>query len=127
MYRILLFLLALSACSSGQSVSKLADRTAEYVLIEIDGVPFAANATLRFPHAGEITGQTPCNSYFANRTVPYPWFGIEGVGATRMACPAQAAEAAYFAALEDMTQADVRGGVLILSNSNGRRMVFEAG
>lgn len=126
MYRILLLLLALSACSAGQSVSKLADRTTEYVLVEIDGVPFAANATLRFPDAGKISGQAPCNSYFATQTVPYPWFGIEGVGATRMACPDLAAEAAYFGALEDMTQALVTNGRLTLSNSNGRRMVFEA-
>jgi heat shock protein HslJ len=126
MYRIFLILLALSACSTEQSMSKLADRTAEYVLIAIDGVPFAANATLRFTHAGEITGQAPCNTYFAARTVPYPWFGMEGIGATRMACPELAAEAAYFTALEDMTQADVTGRTLALTNSNGRRMVFEA-
>lgn len=126
MYRILLLLLALSACNAAHNGSKPVDGPADYLLVEIDGAPFAARATLRFPNARQITGEAPCNRYFATRTVPHPWFGIEGVGATRMACPDLAAEAAYFAALEDMTQADVTGPLLTLSNSNGRRMVFEA-
>jgi heat shock protein HslJ len=46
-------------------------------LIRIDGAPFAARATLRFPREGAITGDAPCNAFSARQSVPYPWFRAE--------------------------------------------------
>lgn len=118
--------LALGGCSPDESISKFADGEAAYHLVSLDGVPFAGRATISFPEPGRVTGQAPCNSYFALQTVPYPWFGLEGIGATRMACPDLDLEAQFFAALEDMTLSEVTGDTLILSNPAGREMVFEA-
>lgn len=119
------FLLVLAACAGDESISKFADPTAEYHLVMLDGQPWTDRTTISFPEAGRITGQAPCNRYFAEQTVPYPWFGVEGIGATRMACPALEAEARFFQALEDMTLAEVAGATLILSNSTSRTMIFE--
>lgn len=123
---LLIGLTSLSACAADESISKFVDTSAEYALVEMDGMPFVAKATIAFPEEGRVVGQAPCNRYFAQQTVPYPWFGLEGIGATRMACPDLAIETAFFNALEGMTLAEVSGDTLILSNSLGRQMVFAA-
>lgn len=122
----LLNLIALTACRADESLSQFADPEAEYHLIELDGAAFVARATIAFPTEGEVTGQAPCNRYFAAQSVPYPWFQVHNIGATRMACPELDAEAAFFAALEDMTLSEVLGDTLILTNEAGRKMVFVA-
>ncbi|MBU2992615.1 META domain-containing protein [Octadecabacter sp. 1_MG-2023] len=123
---LILMFLALAACQGDESVSKFTDPEAEYQLAEIDDAPFTALATISFPEEGRVEGQAPCNRYFATQTAPYPWFALEGIGATRMACENLAAESAFFAALEVMTLSEVQGGTLILSNVDGRSMVFKA-
>ena len=45
---------------------------------------------------------------------------------TEMACDALAAEAVFFAALGQMTVAELSGDRLTLSNAAGRIMVFQA-
>lgn len=118
--------LTMTACTPDESISKFTDSTAEYHLVTLDGAPFEGRATIQFPEPGQVVGQAPCNRYFSTQTKPYPWFGLEGIGATRMACPELDLEGAFFAALESMSLAEVAGGTLILSNADGRQMVFEA-
>ena len=67
-----------------------------------------------------------CNRWFANQGVPYPWFEISAIGATKMACPDLTAEAQFFSSLEAMTLSEVSGDVLVLSNDAGRSMEFKA-
>ena len=43
-------------------------------LAELDGAPFDATATIRFPEEGRIAGEGPCNLYSAAQGAPYPWF-----------------------------------------------------
>lgn len=114
----------LGACVADETVSGYALPEAEYHLEEIDGVPFSATATISFPEEGRVVGQAPCNRYFAAQTEFYPWFNVDAIGASRMACPDLDAEAAFFAALEAMTLAEVVDQTLILSTTDGRRMVF---
>ena len=115
----------LSGCAVNESITKFVDAAVDYQLVELDGLPFVGTATIAFPETGRVEGQAPCNRYFAQQSVPYPWFAIEGIGATRMACPDLALETEFFEALEGMTLAEVSGDILILSNSVGRRMIFE--
>ncbi|MEN8842175.1 MAG: META domain-containing protein [Octadecabacter sp.] len=123
---LILGVLSLSACTVDETISKFVDVTAEYVLIEMNGQPVATSASIAFPEPGKVAGQAPCNRYFATQSAIYPWFALEGIGATRLACPNLAAESTFFAALEDMTLAEVSGDTLILSNTVGRQMVFVA-
>ncbi|SMX39786.1 META domain-containing protein [Octadecabacter ascidiaceicola] len=122
----LLPLLFASACFPDESISGFVEPTAEYHLVEIDGAPFDGTATIAFPEPGRVAGQAPCNRYFAAQTADYPWFALDGIGASRMACPDLNLESAFFTALEDMTLAEVSGDTLILSNTGGRQMVFVA-
>lgn len=121
-----LALLALAACAGDETVSRFADGAATYRLSEIDGASFPARATIRFAEAGRVSGTGPCNSFTAPQIVPYPWIEIGPIAATRRACPALEAERRYFAALREMTLAEVAEGTLILSTPEGREMVFQA-
>ena len=97
-----------------------------YRLTTLNGVPFTASATLDLSTPGKISGDAPCNRYFADQTAPYPWFDAGPIGATRRACPDLAAETAYLTALAAMEFAETLGDTLILSNSDGAELVFQA-
>lgn len=122
---LLIALAALAACKD-ETLTGYGAAGQTWVLHSIDGAPFTQRATIAFPEEGRITGDAPCNSYFARQTLPYPWFKAEGIGATKRACPALAAEQAYFDALARMTLAEVAGATLILSTEAGDEMVFRA-
>lgn len=127
MYRLLLTLpILLGACLKDESISGYAVPEAVYVLQDLDGAAFGSAATLQFPAKGQATGKGPCNGFRATQTLPYPWIEIRDVVATKRACPDLAAETAYFAALQEMSLAEVLGPVLILTNDTGREMVFRA-
>ncbi len=127
MLRLFLTLpILLTACLKDESVSGYAVPEAVYVLQDLDGVDAIATATLGFPTRGQVIGKGPCNGFCATQTLPYPWIEIRDLVATKRACPDLAAETCYFTALQDMTLAEVLGPVLILSNDDGRKMVFRA-
>ena len=116
----------LAACGPDETISGYADPKATYVLREIDGAPFASIATIRFPQEGQVAGSGPCNGYTASQSVPYPWFALGPIAATRKACPALGDEGTFFEALATMEFAEVTGDVLILSNGNNQQLVFQA-
>ncbi len=118
-----ILLVALAACAPDETISAYAG--GRYQLVELDGAPFDDRALLDVSEPGRITGDGPCNSYFAPQTAPYPWFEVGPIGASRRACPALDVESAYFAALRAMEFAESAGDILILSNTAGEEMVFQ--
>ena len=123
---IVLLMFTLTGCKYDETISGYVDQRAEWVLVELDGKPFPARATITFPSKGRIAGQAPCNHYSATQSAPRPWFEAGPVISTKMACPDLAAEQRFFKALGEMTLVDVLGNVLVLSNETGRDMVFKA-
>ncbi|VAV89674.1 FIG00992850: hypothetical protein [hydrothermal vent metagenome] len=109
-----------------ESLAAYGAAQANWRLVEIDGQPFNARATLDFTDEGALSGQAPCNTYSGKQSAPYPWFTAENIVVTQMACVDLAAETAYFEALTAMTLSEVSGGTLILSSYEGREMVFTA-
>ncbi|MEQ6249065.1 META domain-containing protein [Sulfitobacter sp. HNIBRBA3233] len=118
--------LALIACQGDETVRAYGGADRVWTLKELNGSTFGARATLTFPEPGEIGGEAPCNRFFGAMEAPYPWFETGAIGSTRMACPDIEAENAYLAALDAATLAEVSGDTLILSNTTGLVMVFEA-
>jgi heat shock protein HslJ len=116
-----------AACAHDETVASYKSPDKIWVLSEIDGAAFTAQATLTFPDPGRIAGEAPCNRYFADMTAPYPRFVSGPIASTRRICPDDAAERAYFEALSAMTLSEVQGDTLILSNKNGRSMTFTTG
>ena len=96
----------------------------EWTLLAIDGKKVTASATLTLAEDGKIAGQAPCNRYFTANTATLPALTLDAIGATRMACEALADEAAYFSALQAMTEAKVHDGHLILTGPEGRTMEY---
>lgn len=127
MIRFALFVpLLLTACPKDETISGYADQQATFALQELDGRPFAASATISFPAEGEVRGTGPCNGFSAEQTVPYPWFQLGPIRATRRGCADLAYESDFFAALGEMTLIEALGDTLILRNEVGREMVFRA-
>ena len=124
---LLALLLALPACRNDESVRAYGAADKEWRLVELAGNPFDATATLTFPEPGRIAGAGPCNTFSASMTVPYPWFEVGSIAATKRACPDLPSETAFFVALEQATLSEVLGNTLILSNTDGLSMVFTAG
>lgn len=117
---------AIAQCTADETLTGYAPQNTVFALREIDGAPYAAVATLTLPERGMIAGQAPCNAYSTAITVPYPWFRVEAIAATKRACPSLAAETVFFDALAQMTLAEWSGDILVLSSETGREMVFEA-
>lgn len=123
---LLIALLGLDMCARDESVAGYGAADRLWRLAELDGAPFSATATLRFPEPGRIAGEAPCNRYSGVMTTPYPWFDAGQIIATRRACPQMRTEAAFLRALSAMGEAEVIGDTLILRNAAGREMVFRA-
>ena len=124
---VVLSLLAfIPACQADETVRTYGAAAREWTLVEINGQPFNASATLTFPDDDTIAGKAPCNRYSANMTVPYPWFEVGLILATQMACGDLRKETEYFKILRQMTLSEVLGDVLILNTPEGQNMVFKA-
>ena len=118
--------LGLLSCRGDETVTAYGAADIEWRLYELDGQPFMAQATLAFPEPGQITGSAPCNRFSGTMDAPYPWFDAQELSLTRMACKNLKDERIYIAALQDMTLSEVSGEFLILSNVEGREMLFKA-
>lgn len=95
-------------------------------LVELDGAPFTARATLAFPKRGRIGGAAPCNGYGADMVASYPLFRAERLVTTRADCPALDEERAFLHALEAVSRATRDGDTLLLTDGDGREMLFKA-
>jgi heat shock protein HslJ len=114
----------LTTCLKDETVSGYVDQTAIFQLVEINGAPFAATATLSFPNKGQIDGEAPCNTYTTSQTAPYPWFEIGPIAATRSTCPKIAQETEFFQTLARMTLIETLADVVILRNDDNEEMLF---
>ena len=97
-----------------------------YVLTELDGQAFVGDVTIEFSEEGRVSGQGPCNRYFAEQLAPLPWFELGPIGATKMACPHLNLETKFFSALSRARFAESLGEVLTLSDENGVILTFKA-
>lgn len=89
-------------------------------LVTADGAEVAYAATIDLSQDGRISGQGPCNRYFADLTAELPEFKPGPIGATEMACPDLAAETEFFALLRQMELAEVLDGALVLTGADHR-------
>ena len=124
MWRAVALLSLLGFCERDETVAGHGGGADAWVLQEIDGEAFTAEAWLRFGEGGAVTGQGPCASFTAQQTAPYPWFAIEDLRADGPNCPALAREVQMLEALSAMTLSEVGPSVMILSSEDGREMIF---
>ncbi|WP_299750035.1 META domain-containing protein [uncultured Tateyamaria sp.] len=115
---------SIPACQADETVARYGAADRLWELQTLNGAAFPARATLEFETGGPVSGHAPCNQFTTTNTVPYPWFELKPIAATRIACPELEAETAYLEALSRMTQSEVREGSLFLRNDDGEELVF---
>ncbi|MEX0369840.1 MAG: META domain-containing protein [Tateyamaria sp.] len=120
----LVMMASIPACQADETVARYGAADRLWTLQTLNGAAFSARATIEFAPGGPVSGQAPCNRFSAENTVPYPWFELTPIAATRMACPELDLETAYLSALGRMTQSEVREGTLYLRNDDDEEMVF---
>jgi heat shock protein HslJ len=124
MKRLRLAAVLLAACTaSGGAETFSAEGT--WRLLALDGAPFLAEATISFAEPGRIAGRAPCNTYAAGNVETLPRIRLSGLLATRRSCADIVLESRFFGVLAEMEAARIEGGRLVLSNAEGREMVFE--
>lgn len=115
---VAVLVLALAACVEDDKAAG-----PDWMLSLVDGQAVDYTATLSLAEPGRVTGQAPCNRYFADVTRNGTSFKLGMIGATRMACLQIKGEAAFFQALQGIETADESGDKLTLSGA-GHQMVF---
>lgn len=95
-----------------------------WALISVDGVAVQYPATINLDEPGRISGQGPCNRYFAQVEGNLPAFRPVALGATEMACEALAAETGYFALLAAVETAEIGANDLHL-RGGGHDLLFQ--
>lgn len=118
-------MLAMAACvpETGGSTGS-ANFNGSYRLVDIDGKPIPGTAALTIDGQA-LHGQGPCNSYNSQNNAVWPQVSLGGIASTRRACIVEGGEGAYFAALEQVTQASLTDGKLELSGP-AHKMRFTA-
>lgn len=119
-------LLVLGACTFDETMTNYGASNTRWALTEVNGAAFLANVIISFPAPGKISGKGPCNQFNATITAPYPWFNIDNISSTKMACPDLNLEKVFLKTLNEMTLSEVSGNTLILSNDTGNAMQFTA-
>jgi heat shock protein HslJ len=103
-----------AACLCLIATPALAQDPVTWRLVSLNGADFGASATMSFLPDGTLQGDGPCNSYGGQLAALPPEWSLGPVRATRMACDALEAEAAFFAALSDADQAVAQADTLLL-------------
>lgn len=96
----------------------------DWVLATVDGAAVGYTATLDLADPARISGQAPCNRYFADLSRDGDAFKLGMIGATRMMCLQIEGEAAFFQTLQGVDTAVETAETLTLSGA-GHQMVFK--
>ena len=111
--------LLLAGCATTRSTDP-SDLAGDWIL----AAPPGASVSLQINgDATRISGQAPCNSYFA--PIIGPGFRVGPIGASRRACAELEVEQRYLTRLATVTSACRSGTVLTLSNSAGPVLTFK--
>lgn len=95
----------------------------DWRLVSVDEVRLGAEVTLNLGEPARVTGQGPCNRYFADLAQDGSAFKLGPIRATRMACPDLGKEAAYFIALQAVDTIEKTAGFLRLTGG-GHELIF---
>jgi len=81
---------------------------------------------IRFDEEGKVSGQAPCNRYFATWQKNDRQLSIEKVGATKMACPFLKEEQSFFAQLANVDNYEIKQTILLLKQGDEILLSFKA-
>lgn len=105
---------ALTGCASDETVAGFTGTDRSW---EAAG---DATMSLRFQSGGRVKGSTPCGDFTGEQTAPYPWFDLNILKLPASPCDIDVLQ------LTTMTQSEVSGDKLLLSNDSGISLEFQA-
>jgi heat shock protein HslJ len=94
----------------------------DWALASVDGMDPDYTATIAFVGA-RVVGQAPCNGYSAQAIRTGTQISLGPIGGTRRACPHLKDEAAFFDALQGVTEVQETANRLTLSGA-GHVLIF---
>lgn len=111
-------LLALTACALPGAPAAAPLVGSEWRLEDLGGrgVLDRVQATLAFPEAGRVAGNSSCNRFFGSYTLMQDRIALGQLGGTRMACAEAVAdqETRYLAALQKAQRLEVNGTTMLM-------------
>ncbi|MDP3349277.1 MAG: META domain-containing protein [Hydrogenophaga sp.] len=111
-------LLSLTACAQPGAPGSAPLVGSEWRLEDLGGrgVLDRVQATLAFPEAGRVTGNSSCNRFFGSYTLMQDRIALGQLAGTRMACaPAvDEQETRYLDALQKAQRLEVRGTTMLM-------------
>ena len=111
-------LLALTACAMPGATAPAPLVGSEWQLEDLGGrgVLDRVQATLAFPEAGRVAGNSSCNRFFGSYTLMQDRVAFGQLGGTRMACPEAVAdqETRYLDALQKAQRLEVQGRTMLM-------------
>lgn len=122
---LLLLAIGITACQADETISGYTDPNTVWELYDMNGIAPKSKITIAFPEQGKVAGRGPCNRYFGSQTRPLPWFTVQQIGSTKMACENLGEEREYFKVLKQATLAEVSETVLILSDDTGPVLTYK--
>jgi hypothetical protein len=105
---------ALTACASDETVAGFAGTDRAWKSAGDTGI------VLRFQSGGRVKGSSPCGDFAGEQTAPYPWFDLLVQKMPGSPCDIDVLQ------LTTMTQSEVSGDTLLLSNDSGISLEFRA-
>ena len=118
-------LVAVSGFPDDETLTGYAERDAVYELVELDGEAVSVSAFVRFPGRKSMEARSPCFAYSGRLSAPMPWFEFQQADRVAYSCIEQPVEDTFADALAQSTLAEVSGGIIILSDDTGPRLVFQ--
>ncbi|MGV3728790.1 META domain-containing protein [Hydrogenophaga sp.] len=111
-------LMALSACAMPGAPAAAPLVGSEWRLEDLGGrgVLDRVTATLAFPEAGRVAGNSSCNRFFGSYTLMQDKVALGQLGGTRMACPEAVSEqeTRYLDALQKAHRLEVQGKTMLM-------------
>ncbi|MBA4492571.1 META domain-containing protein [Paracoccus sp. S1E-3] len=118
-------LLLMSACSTPELPEAQRINGVDWILVEMDGLPWGADVSLRID-GDRLTGVGPCNAYAAAQAATPPGFAARGIEPTDLPCAdseRRRAEAEYIDRL-GRVEAMRRDGSRLVLTGPGTEMIF---
>ena len=106
--------LMLVACASDETVAGFTGTDRTWKATGDSGL------SLRFQSGGRVKGSSPCGDFAGEQTAPYPWFDLRVLKTPASPCNVDVLQ------LTTMTQSEVSGDTLLLSNDSGISLEFRA-
>jgi len=111
-------LMALTACAMPGAPAPAPLVGSEWQLEDLGGrgVLDRVQATLAFPEAGRVAGNSSCNRFFGSYTLMQDRVAFGQLGGTRMACPeaVNEQETRYLDALQKAQRLEVQGRTMLM-------------